>query len=308
MPKVTVYVSDDQLDQLKAVRGFGRGGISKLFQAFLESATSGSAPSGRYDYARKLMPLHAAVERHRRRLARKVQAGGPPADGGPVSAALAILLYKPLVEEDPARAEAFEREFSRFGLDELVSSETEDVDLLAEPDEDEEVGDDDAVELPDFFAPFAGMRFGETVQDALKGVHALKLGLRDVKDEERELRRFARDRARRPGERGRGSGRIRIVISSDDDPRDVLTATDFETFTSRHDDWQPGRKLTPSQMETVRELLIVRAGGDPTEPDTDDEADVAGARTEHETEAEREVREAVTKAKEEQKDSKEGGE
>jgi len=31
------------------------------FQAFLENVMSGDPPVGRYDYARKLMPLHAAV-------------------------------------------------------------------------------------------------------------------------------------------------------------------------------------------------------------------------------------------------------
>lgn len=271
MPKVTVYVSDDQLDQLKAVRGFGRGGVSKLFQAFLESATSGSTPAGRYDYARKLMPLHAAVERHRRRLARKVQAGGPPADGGPVSAALAILLYKRLVDADPSRAEAFEKEFARFGLDELVTTETEGVDLLAEPEESEEVDDDDN-ELGDFLSPFAGIRLGETVQDALKGMHALKVGFRDERDRDRQRERELRRTAVRAARRATGGGRIRVVVSSDDDPRDVLTATDFGTFTSRHDDWKAGQPLTPSQMETVRELLIVRAGGDPAEPDHDEDA------------------------------------
>ena len=53
------------------VKGFGRGGVSKMFQAFVESVTTGAEPTGRYDYARKLMPTHAAIERHRRRLARK---------------------------------------------------------------------------------------------------------------------------------------------------------------------------------------------------------------------------------------------
>jgi hypothetical protein len=282
MPKVTVYVSDDQLDQLKAVRGFGRGGVSKLFQAFLESATSGQTPAGRYDYARKLMPLHAAVERHRRGLARKVQAGGPPADGGPVAAALAILLYKRLVDEDPTRAQAFEKEFARFGLDELVAAETEGVDLLAEPEEDEEVADEDAIELPDFFAPLAGLRLGESVQDALRGVHAWKV--RDARRDEREAVGEARETVREARRAGRAArGRVRVVISSDDDPRDVLTATDFETFTSRHGDWEAGAPLTPSQMETVRELLIVRAGGDPAAEDAE-AAEDAGAGTEGESE------------------------
>lgn len=301
MPKVTVYVSDDQLDQLKALKGFGRGGVSKLFQAFLESATTGPEPAGRYDYARKLMPLHAAVERHRRRLARKVQAGGPPADGGPVAAALAILLYKRLLAEDPARAEAFEREFSRFGLDELVATETEGVDLLAEPEVDEEVDDDDS-DVADFFGQFAGLRFGDTVQDALKGVQALKLGLRDFKHEERDAERELRRRVRRAA---RGGG-LRVVVSPGDDPRDVLTATDFDTFRSRHDDWKAGGKLTPSQLETVRELLIVRAGGDPTASDDDDghgggggseDADVDRVRA-AEREVERTVEEAARRTKE----------
>jgi hypothetical protein len=291
MPKVTVYVSDDQLDQLKAVRGFGRGGVSKLFQAFLDTATSGQEPTGRYDYVRKVMPLHAAIERHRRRLARKVQAGGPPADGGPVSAALAILLYKRLVESAPDRAAEFDKELARFGLDELVASETDGVDLLAEPAEDEEVEEDDeglSIFGPDFLSRFADVRIGESVQDALKQVQAIKVGLRDLKHDERAIRRVAR-RADRSGRT-----RLRVVVSSDDDPRDVLTATDFDTFKARHDDWKVEAKLTPSQMETVRELLVRRAGGDPEEEDADVEVEV---QAEVDAEVDAAVAETTAKAK-----------
>lgn len=271
MPKVTVYVSDDQIDQLKAVRGFGRGGMSKLFQAFLESATSGSgsAPQGRYDYARKLMPLHAAIDRHRRSLARKVQAGGPPADGGPVAAALTVLLYKRLLDADPANAAALEKEFARFGLDELVATETDGVDLLAEPDVDDEVEEGDGGSEFDLLAPF-GIRIGDEVREALRQVQAIKLGVRDLRQEERSVRRMTRHTGRR-------GGRLRIEISPDDDPRDLLTATDFATFGTRHDDWKEGDRLSPSQMETVRELLIRRAGGDPDVADEPDESDVPAA-------------------------------
>ncbi|HEX7165427.1 MAG TPA: hypothetical protein VF230_00470 [Acidimicrobiales bacterium] len=266
MAKVTVYVNDDQLEKLRAVKGFGRGGVSKMFQAFVESVTAGGEPTGRYDYARKLMPTHAAIERHRRRLARKVQTGGPPADGGPVSAALTVLLYRRLIEQDPSLAVAFEKEFARFGLDELVATETEGVDLLAEPEEDEIVEDDGDV---GFAAPLGafGIKFGDEVREAMKQVEAIRVNLRDLKHEQRTHERV-RARGGPGGRRGR---RLVVEVSSDDDPRDVLAVNDYETFVERHPDWERGQKLTPSQAETVRELLLRRAGLDPeTEVDADD--------------------------------------
>ena len=284
MAKVTVYVTDDQLDKLKAVKGVGRGGVSKLFQAFLDSATTEGEPTGRYDYARKLMPTHAAIERHRRRLARSVQTGGPPADGGPVSVALTILLYRRLLASDPDLAATFEKEFARFGLDELVDSETEGVDLLAEPDEDEFEADAEA----DFggFASFGqlGLRIGDEVREAVRQVQILKDGLRDIVDvgevpeqmigrRSGPRHRQGRERGER-GERGRGRRRLVVEVSADDDPRDVLSVNDFATFMARHADWDAGARLTPSQMETVRELLIRRAGGDPVAEDDNVEIEV----------------------------------
>jgi hypothetical protein len=275
MAKVTVYLSDDQLERLKQVKGFGRGGISKMFQAFVDSTVGDSPePTGRYDYARKLMPTHAAIERHRRRLARKVQTGGPPADGGPVAAALTVLLYRRLLEQDPTLAATFEKEFARFGLDELVATETDGVDLLAEPSEEEEAEEAEEVD----FGGFAGLgtfglRIGDEVREAMRQVNALKHGLRDLQGNDIFLG-VGRERG---GDTGRPRARRGLVVkvSADDDPRDVLSVRDFTVFQGRHNDWVPGGKLTPSQIETVRELLIKRAGGDP-EVDDDDSASGAG--------------------------------
>ena len=255
MAKVTVYVTDEQLEKLKAAKGVGRGGVSKMFQSFIESLVGGGGSDAvaRYDYARKLMPTHAAIERHRRRLAAKVQAGGPPADGGPVAAALTILLYRRLLEADPSLEAAFEKEFARFGLDELVASETEGVDLLAEPEDDEwEISDDAFADvIPGGIPGLAGMgvHIGDEIRTALDQVR----WLRGLKEQE--------VRSMRPRPRGRKG--VVVEVSADDDPRDVLSVTDFETFSRRHTDWDAGMKLTPSQMETMRELLIRRAGGDP---------------------------------------------
>src|SRR5436309_15746123 len=110
MAKVTVYVTDEQLARLRGAKNLGKGGMSKAFQAFLENLMSGdSAPVGRYDYARKLMPLNAAIDRHRRRLATKVSDGGPPADGGPEAAPLTVLLYHDLLNRDPSLRAPFEK-------------------------------------------------------------------------------------------------------------------------------------------------------------------------------------------------------
>ena len=287
MAKVTVYVTDEQLERLKSVKGVGRGGVSKMFQAFVDSATSGGAdPVGRYEYALKLMPLHAAIERHRRRLARKVQTGGPPADGGPVAAALTVLLYKRLIEADPTHAAAFEKEFARFGLDELIANETEGVDLLAEPDDDAEDEIDDEFDGPSFANLGAlGIRIGDEVREAMRQVHAIKSTMRDLGVEDwggsRGMPRPPRPprppRAPRPPRGDRDVRRERreviVEVDADDDPRDVLSVNDFTTYVSRHPEWDAGARLTPSQMETVRELLIRRAGGDPEFDDDDADDD-----------------------------------
>jgi hypothetical protein len=242
MAKVTVYVTDDQLDRLKQAKGFGKVGMSKAFQAFLESAMAGEAPAGRYDYARKLMPLSAAIDRHRRRLARKVEVGGPPADGGPVAAALTVLLYQELLKRDPELGSKLEKEFLRFGLDDLVATETEGVDLLSEPEPDEvEVEEGDA-------GPFGGAFDFQLGADILK--ETLRLAGREA----------MRGGPRHGGPRGHRR-EIRVTIDAEDDPRQVLTVTEFETFTRRHDDWSPGTPLSPSQMETVRDLLVERTKG-----------------------------------------------
>src|SRR3982750_485682 len=110
MAKVTVYVTDDQLARLRGSKNLGKGGMSKAFQAFLENVMAGPPPPGRYDSARKLMPLHAAIDRQRRRLAGKVSDGGPPADGGPVAAALTILLYQELLQRAPSLGATLEKE------------------------------------------------------------------------------------------------------------------------------------------------------------------------------------------------------
>lgn len=290
MAKVTVYVTDEQLERLKAVKGVGRGGVSKMFQAFVDSATSGGPdPVGRYEYARKLMPLHSAIERHRRRLGRKVQTGGPPADGGPVAAALTVLLYKRLLEADPGHAAAFEKEFARFGLDELVDNELEGVDLLAEPEDDEEDEIDDEFDGPSFANLGAlGIRIGDEVKEAMRQVHAIKSTMRDLGVEDwaggRGMPRPPRPprppRAPRPPRVDRDARRERreviVEVDADDDPRDVLSVNDFTTYVSRHPEWDAGARLTPSQMETVRELLIRRAGGD---PEIDDDAATDDDRT-----------------------------
>ena len=271
MAKVTVYVTDEQLAALKASRGLGKGGMSKAFQAFLENLIgSGESPAGRYDYARKLMPVHAAIDRHRRALSRKVADGGPPADGGPVAAALTVLLYKELLLRDPAQAAAIEKEFTRFGLDELVKSELADVDLLAEPDPETEV------EVDEDGSPFGfgGFNFGDElrgVTEAIRTADAIRQNFMGRQDARRhEPPRPPRPpRAPRPP-RGPG-GRERyfeIRLSPGDDPRQLLTVAEFERFTKRHDDWKPGEDLTPSQMESVTDLLRERVN---REIDSDDD-------------------------------------
>lgn len=268
MAKVTVYVTDEQLDRLKTARGVGKGGMSKAFQAFLEHALAGSEPpAGRYDYARKLMPVSAAIDRHRRLLAQKVADGGPPADGGPVSAALTLLLYRELLKRDPGLEAALEKEFIRFGLDELVGSETADVDLLAEPDP-----DDPSIEVDDDSPPGG---FGFAFGDELRGVtDALRTG-EIIRESLRMARAPRPPRPPRPprtprAPRGPGSRErtIEIRLSASDDPRQVLTGAEFDRFSRRHDDWTAGADLSPSQLETVRDFLRDRI-----ERDLDDEDD-----------------------------------
>jgi hypothetical protein len=245
MAKVTVYVTDDQLERLRAARGGSRGGLSKAFQAFLENVTStGEAPPGRYDYARKLMPINAAIERHRRRLARKVQDGGPPADGGPVANALTLLLYRELLKRQPDLEAQLEKEFVRFGLDELVATETEGVDLLAEPEADDTDLDVDESDGPLGF----GFNFGDELRI---GADLFREGIKIAK---REAKRGGASAVFTHGPQGR-SRRVEVRVAADDDPTRLLTVRDFETFKKRHSDWSDGSPLTPSQIETVRDLL-----------------------------------------------------
>ena len=256
MAKVTVYVTDEQLERLKSARGVGgKGGMSKAFQAFLEQAIGGGGgPSGRYDYARKLMPVSAAIDRQRRILARKVADGGPPADGGPVAAAITVLLYRELLKQDPALEQALEKEFLRFGLDELVAAETAGVDLLAEPE-----GDD--VEIDDDAGPSAfGINLGEElrgVTEAIRTADAIRENFMGRR-EGRHRGGPVPPRPPRPPRPGGRSRRVEISISPSDDPREVLTVTEYERFTKRHDDWTPGTDLTPSQIESVVDLVRER--------------------------------------------------
>ncbi len=258
MAKVTVYVTDEQLERLKSSRGSGgKGGMSKAFQAFLENAIGGGEPAaGRYDYARKLMPVSASIDRHRRRLARKVADGGPPADGGPVAAALTVLLYKKLLERDPDLAGALEKEFLRFGLDELVDAETEDIDLLAEPDADESDVEIDEASGPSAF----GINLGDElrgVTDAIRQADAIRetfLGRRESRHRGGPPLPPRPPRPPRPGR----SRRVEIQVGPSDDPRELLTVTEYERFTTRHDDWIVGADLSPSQIESVVDFVRER--------------------------------------------------
>ncbi|HEX2849237.1 MAG TPA: hypothetical protein VHN98_01735 [Acidimicrobiales bacterium] len=237
--KVTVYVTDEQMARLKTLRG-GMGGLSKAFQAFLDSTLAGTgAPQGRYDYARSLMPTFSAIERHRNRLARQVAAGGPPADGGPIQAALDVLLYRALVDRDPGAADRLAKELGRFGLDELVAAETEGIDLTTEPEPDEAEIDEEDDRL---LGPLSvlGIDLGDEIRDVL-----------------REARLMRSDRGR--GRHRSRDRRVDVRVSDRDDPREVLTAADLDRFRSRHPDWEPGERLTPSQMETLGDLLRSKA-------------------------------------------------
>lgn len=269
MAKVTVYVTDEQLERLKLAKGVGKGGMSKAFQAFLEHAIAGrDAPAGRYDYARKLMPLNAAIDRHRRILARKVAEGGPPADGGPVDAALTVLLYQTLLERDPELGAKLKKEFGRFGLDELVASETADVDLLAEPDP-----GDPEIEIEDDGGPqLFGVNLGEElrgVTEAIRTADAIRENFMGRREGRRHVGPPRPPRPPRPGRPYSSSERhIEIRVNPTDDPRELLTVAEYERFTKRHDDWIPGSELTPSQIESVTDLVRERIG---RELDEDDE-------------------------------------
>ncbi|HVF32029.1 MAG TPA: hypothetical protein VM933_03230 [Acidimicrobiales bacterium] len=260
MAKVTVYVTDEQLERLKSARGVGaKGGMSKAFQAFLEQVIGGgAAPAGRYDYARKLMPVSAAIDRHRRALGRKVADGGPPADGGPVAAALTVLVYRELLRRDPELEAALEKEFLRFGLDELVAAETADLDLLAEPEGEDDVEIDESDRGP--AGPF-GINLGEElrgVTEAIRTADAIRENILGGRTRHRggpvPPTPPMPPRPPRPPRPGSGR-RVEIRVGSSDDPREVLTVTEFERFSKRHDDWEPGRDLTPSQIESVTDLL-----------------------------------------------------
>ena len=262
MAKVTVYVTDEQLERLKSARGVGgKGGMSKAFHAFLEQVIGGGdAPAGRYDYARKLMPVSAAIDRRRRLLARKVADGGPPADGGPVAAALTVLVYRKLLERDPSLSAALEKEFLRFGLDELVDAETEGVDLLAEP------SDDDDVEIDEAAGGFGGggpMPFGINLGDELRGVTEAIRTADAIRENFMGRRGGPPHRPPRPPRPGGGrSRRVEIRVDPSDDPRETLTVAEYERFTTRHDDWTPGTPLSPSQIESMADLLRERVNRD----------------------------------------------
>src|SRR3954465_9470963 len=256
MAKVTVYVTDEQLARLRGSKNLGKGGMSKAFQAFLENVMSGDPPVGRYDYARKLMPLNAAVDRHRRRLAGKVSDGGPPADGGPVAAALTVLLYQELLKRDPSLGAAFEKEFGRFGLDELIAGELADVDLLAEPDPDTEV------EFEEDGGPGWNFNFGDEppgVTEPIRTADPIRQNFMGG----RERLRHEPPRPPRPpppprprrGPGGSWERRIEFRMGAENDPRELLTVAEFERFTKRHDDWTAGTALTPSQIESGTGLL-----------------------------------------------------
>jgi hypothetical protein len=251
--KVTVYVTDSQLEKLRRLRGFGRGGVSKAFQAFLEDAAGEGLGGGRYDYARRVMPVVAALDRHRERLASRVAEGGPPADGGPVAAALTLLLHRELLRRRPDLEEAIERELTRFGLDELIATETADLDLTVEPPADPV---EEAAEIEDeprrsgpassgFDFRFKGLG-EEIVAEALR--HAGIWGA-----------------ASGSGGENRTSGtssRIEIRVGSDDDPRECLSVRDYDEFRERHPEWSPdaeGQRLSQEQVGTIVELLRRRA-------------------------------------------------
>jgi hypothetical protein len=142
-----------------------------------------------------------------------------------------------------------------------VANETDGVDLLAEPEPDD-------VEVDEGRDPGLDFNLGDEFRI---GADLLKETLRMAG------REAIRVRAGGPGgggHRDRGRSRqVRITIDADDDPRQVLTVTEFETFSRRHDDWSPGTPLSPSQVETVRDLLFERANrpANRTEPESEEQ-------------------------------------
>lgn len=280
MAKVTVYVNDEQLDKLKRVKRYRRGGVSRAFQHFIEEMSPGGSSSS-YEYARKVMPVSAAVDRLSKQVAKAVAAGGPPADGGPVAAALKILVYQEILRRHPDAAEKIEKEFARFGLDEIVRLETEEIeDLLAPPPEEPEVdedddGDDDDDTPAAKIATMLGAEFRE-VANALReaGVITGPLGAPRAPRPPRPPRPPRAPGGFGPGGASGGRRRVRldIQIGSDDDPREVLTAADFDTFKERHGDWTPGRPLTPEETETISELLRTRYDDRAEEAGEEDES------------------------------------
>lgn len=260
MAKVTVYVSDDQLEKLKRVKRYRRGGVSRAFQSFIEEMTPGG--SGTYDYARKVMPTSAAIDRLSSQVAKAVAAGGPPANGGPVAAALTVLVYQEILRRHPETAAALDKEFARFGLDEIVRLETEGIeDLLAvpepepEPDDGEEDLDDDSP------AARIAVALGHELRDVTNALRdAGVLGGRGGLFPTPPTPPTAPRPPRPPG--AARTRRVTIEVGSGDDPRSVLSALDFDTFKERHANWAPGRDLTPEEMETISELLRNRYATD----------------------------------------------
>jgi hypothetical protein len=207
------------------------------------------------------MPVVGALDRHRERLASRVAEGGPPADGGPVAAALTLLLHRELLRRRPDLADAIERELTRFGLDELIATETADVDLSVDPPEDpaaEATVEDDPRPRSGGAGGGFDFRFKglgeEIVAEALRHAGIWGAG--------------SGGESRTPGT----SSRIEIRVSGDDDPREVLTVRDFDEFKERHPEWSadadgppPGDphgqrpRLSSEQVRTVAELLRRRA-------------------------------------------------
>lgn len=257
MAKVTVYVNDDQLEKLKQVKRYRRGGVSRAFQHFIEEMSPGGA-SSTYEYARKVMPVSAAVDRLRRQVAKAVAAGGPPADGGPVAAALTVLVYQEVLRRHPEAAEAVEKEFARFGLDEIVRLETEAIeDLLAPPLEEPEAPEDDDEDDDDSPAARIAMSLGAEFREVANALREAGVITGRPPRPPRPPRAPRPPRPPAAAPRG-GRRRTEIEVGSDDDPREVLPVADFDTFKERHADWSADRDLTPEEMETITELLLAR--------------------------------------------------
>lgn len=144
MAKVTVYVKDEQLKTLKEEMG----GASKAFQAFIDECSTGERPIEvidargvrrtrrrrrlhRDDFASRIMPTASALERLVGEVADEIGDDGPRAASGPVSFALSVLTYKAVTARHPEVDELLAKEFTRFGLDELVEAAADGFDLEA---------------------------------------------------------------------------------------------------------------------------------------------------------------------------------